>query len=199
MSIVYFIQSGNSGPIKIGVASSLNLRLRALQNGNPEKLRCLLTVPGGRDLEQTLHAAFRSTRVRLEWFKPDQRLQAVIEALRGNSAEQALSLARSLAALAKRHEAETVAAAVKRAAAIEKLVPGMVARVVGSHGADKVGEVMGFGARSARNAAQGRTIPKGSALFNLLLLDGGALDEAFALTGFRPVALTARIARAGVA
>lgn len=79
-SRVYFIQSGGAqGPIKIGRAEDVDARLRELQTGNPQKLTLLATMRGGRAAERTLHARFRTSRIRGEWFVPSPELLEVIE------------------------------------------------------------------------------------------------------------------------
>lgn len=80
-SWVYFVQQGDNGPIKIGYTKRKGLRLTALQNGNPERLRMVCAVPGGRALEYVLHKAFRGARLVGEWFTPTPRLVALMKEL----------------------------------------------------------------------------------------------------------------------
>lgn len=70
MSIVYFIQQGTDGPIKIGITTNLDNRLRTFQTASPVRLRVLRTEPGGRKRELQLHRRFRSHRMEGEWFQP---------------------------------------------------------------------------------------------------------------------------------
>jgi len=68
---VYFIQSGERGPIKIGAAANPFARLRELQTGNPYQLRLLLAEDAGCHawaLERALHRRFASSRLGGEWF-----------------------------------------------------------------------------------------------------------------------------------
>lgn len=68
---VYFIQSGTTGPIKIGYsAGPPGRRLAALQTGHPEPLRLLATIEGGRETEINLHRRFAAHRKTGEWFEP---------------------------------------------------------------------------------------------------------------------------------
>lgn len=72
--LVYFIQSGKKGAIKIGRTKNLAKRLERLQCGNPFELRVLATIPCGSEeecigLEARLHRFFRKSRIRGEWFK----------------------------------------------------------------------------------------------------------------------------------
>lgn len=73
---VYFIQSGLSGPIKIGVTSgSAYSRLTSLQTGSPETLYLVGVVKGwGAKEESRIHSAFESYRLRGEWFRADTEL-----------------------------------------------------------------------------------------------------------------------------
>lgn len=81
--MIYFIQKGESGSIKIGYTrsderSSIDSRLRTLQVGSDEPLNLLAAVPGGPALERKLHSAFASGRLTGEWFRPSRELLRVI-------------------------------------------------------------------------------------------------------------------------
>ena len=69
--VVYFVQSGPRGPIKIGVAEDIKKRVATLQIGNPVPLVVMATVPGGFELERELHARFLCGRIAFEWFERD--------------------------------------------------------------------------------------------------------------------------------
>lgn len=77
--IVYLVQAGDSGPIKIGhtLAERLDQRLGELQTGSPQRLRLLATLPGGKSREAELHRKFQSNRISGEWFKPTPELLAL--------------------------------------------------------------------------------------------------------------------------
>jgi len=78
---VYFIQSGDDGPVKIGLAQNPRNRLAGLQTSHPVKLKLLAFIlQGGRDLEKSLHARFRSSRLNGEWFTLTPALQEIIDA-----------------------------------------------------------------------------------------------------------------------
>jgi predicted GIY-YIG superfamily endonuclease len=69
---VYFIQSGY-GAIKVGVAKNPESRMANMQTSIPKALRLLAKFPmpdrqTARNLEQDLHKAFASERIRGEWF-----------------------------------------------------------------------------------------------------------------------------------
>ncbi len=76
---VYFVRSGEAGPIKIGWAVSVRKRLALLQTGNPETLRVLAVAPGDAELEALLHLRFDALRVRGEWFRPGPELLATAQ------------------------------------------------------------------------------------------------------------------------
>ena len=80
---IYFIQSGDGGPIKIGWTGGLGLRLWALQVGNPEQLRVLASYAAGRDEELRLHDRFRHLHIRGEWHHPGLDLLAFISTIAG--------------------------------------------------------------------------------------------------------------------
>ena len=73
--MIYFIQQGTDGPIKIGYTnSSVESRLANLQTANCEKLHLLATATGEQRDEAMLHARFADERLNGEWFKPSTRL-----------------------------------------------------------------------------------------------------------------------------
>jgi hypothetical protein len=69
--MIYFIQSGQYGPIKIGYTDNLEKRLRSLQTGNHDDLRLIYSMPGERDDEKALHTKFAKHHIRGEWFRSD--------------------------------------------------------------------------------------------------------------------------------
>lgn len=83
---VYVIAEADDGPVKIGVAKDPISRLRAMQTGNPRRLRLEYVLLGDKTLERRLHEywepwAIRSSRNSkkadtapgTEWFKPEVR------------------------------------------------------------------------------------------------------------------------------
>lgn len=81
-SIVYLIQGVSGGPIKIGLTTDLDARLKALTYHEP--LRVLATVPGVRADEMALHKRFAHCRVHGEWFEPTDDLMEFIENARSD-------------------------------------------------------------------------------------------------------------------
>ena len=67
-SHVYFIQSHQGGPIKIGLARDVRLRLAALQTAHPYRLRVIGTIRGGRNVERRVHDSLSQRRMSGEWF-----------------------------------------------------------------------------------------------------------------------------------
>jgi len=72
--IIYFIQQGKDGPIKIGITDDLKSRVSSLQTANPYKLHLLYSEklqPGLAEKEEAhLHWVFKGIRLRGEWFRP---------------------------------------------------------------------------------------------------------------------------------
>jgi hypothetical protein len=68
--IVYFIQAGARGPIKIGLTSDVRRRLFSLQTASPQPLRLLGGIPGGQGLERALHRELAAHHIKGEWFRP---------------------------------------------------------------------------------------------------------------------------------
>jgi len=79
-AVVYFIQSGEDGPIKIGWTSTGNPwgRCAALQTGSPEELEVVGFFVGPQSEERRLHEKFAEHRIRGEWFAPVHDLKVEI-------------------------------------------------------------------------------------------------------------------------
>lgn len=90
---VYFIQQGESGPIKIGIAGNVEKRKTNLQISNPYTLKTLLVIPHktktlAENSEQYLHWLFRKSRMLGEWFKPDPFLTEGIDRVKNLPASE---------------------------------------------------------------------------------------------------------------
>lgn len=83
--VVYFIQAGMDGPIKIGFARDPWKRLEELQPGNPYALYLRATLPGGRRTEAKLHQRFAHLRLVGEWFEPEQEISDLMTRIREKS------------------------------------------------------------------------------------------------------------------
>jgi hypothetical protein len=67
-TFIYFVQSGENGPIKIGFSNRPDRRLPELQTGNPRELVLRHVIPGDTSVERQLHTRFEPARIRGEWF-----------------------------------------------------------------------------------------------------------------------------------
>jgi Meiotically up-regulated gene 113 len=67
-TFIYFIQSGEHGPIKIGYSNKPARRVPELQTGNPDELLLRHIIPGDLMVERKLHERFEPARIRGEWF-----------------------------------------------------------------------------------------------------------------------------------
>ena len=65
---IYFIQAGDGGPVKIGVASDVQRRLSAFRTASAESLFLRALYEGDREAERRLHGRFANQRVAREWF-----------------------------------------------------------------------------------------------------------------------------------
>lgn len=75
--MIYFVQSNNSGPIKIGYTKnkySVHKRLGSIQVGSSEPLKLLGLINGSRKDEQLLHKKFHVYQLHGEWFQPSKTL-----------------------------------------------------------------------------------------------------------------------------
>jgi hypothetical protein len=71
---IYFIQQGDSGPIKIGFSTRPKERLRTLQTAHTDKLNMLHCELGSEADEARLHRKFSNIHIKGEWFKADDSL-----------------------------------------------------------------------------------------------------------------------------
>jgi len=71
---VYFMQDGAEGPIKIGIGVVPRQRRSGVQTGNPRPVRLIGSIPGGKQLEDQLHARFDHLHIQGEWYQPAQEL-----------------------------------------------------------------------------------------------------------------------------
>jgi hypothetical protein len=77
---VYFIQSVNGGPIKIGKSDDVKRRILDMQTANPFRLRLLLVLSDDKATEKEMHDAFIDLRIDGgEWFRPETELLDFIE------------------------------------------------------------------------------------------------------------------------
>ena len=70
--MIYYLQSGLKGPIKIGYSENPPKRKSHLQTGNPERLRLIFSTAGNKYFEKKIHERFDHLRIRRdgEWFRP---------------------------------------------------------------------------------------------------------------------------------
>ena len=72
---VYFVQSGVSGPVKVGMTNNTAKRIESLQIGNHQKLHLIgkiatETKADSRLIEKQIHRANSNIRLLGEWFQP---------------------------------------------------------------------------------------------------------------------------------
>jgi len=119
-SIVYFVAIGKH--IKIGVTTNLDKRLKAFLT-SATQVEVLLTIPGDRALEQSLHEKLAECRIERELFHREWRVLQFIHWCQHGSLEQAMEfLDRSDPAARARQKAEdhTRRVAEKRKTKAEK-------------------------------------------------------------------------------
>ena len=69
--MIYFIQEGRSGNIKIGYSQDVSSRLRKLQTANSSQLAILGVVEGSPKEEAEIQGKFSKFQIRGEWHVPD--------------------------------------------------------------------------------------------------------------------------------
>ena len=67
---VYFVQAGENGPVKVGVAVDVERRMGELQCANFLPLTLLKTIKGTADHEFRIHCRLLNFCIRGEWFHP---------------------------------------------------------------------------------------------------------------------------------
>ena len=77
-SWVYFIQVGQSGPVKVGHSKDPRSRFSSIQVGNHERLRLLCLMRGGEPVERSLHEWLKPEALGGEWFRPSARLRSIV-------------------------------------------------------------------------------------------------------------------------
>lgn len=85
-NVIYFIQCGTEGPIKIGYSAKLRTRFADLQMAHHEQLYLLAWVEADQSLERVLHQRFAKIRIRGEWFKPHHPVKDFIRRLLADDA-----------------------------------------------------------------------------------------------------------------
>lgn len=78
-NMIYFIQQGEDGPIKIGKTTDINRRLKELQTGTPNKLHLVGLINEDNLSERDFHSAFSHLHITSEWYKPGEDLLSFIE------------------------------------------------------------------------------------------------------------------------
>lgn len=78
---VYFLQQIIGGPVKIGVSYDVERRLDTLAVWSPHPLKLLAAAPGDKYLERNVQDCFADCHYHNEWFHPNPRLMAAIEAI----------------------------------------------------------------------------------------------------------------------
>lgn len=80
---IYFVKPiGMPGPIKIGSTGNLTDRFASLVGASPIDLELLVTIPGSYELEANIHDCLGRAHIRHEWFAPEPRILALIDALK---------------------------------------------------------------------------------------------------------------------
>lgn len=80
-NVIYFLQSGSDGPIKIGRTSNLPYRIKWLQTSHHEPLRLLGALEAPASEEKRLHALFVADKARGEWFRPSEAIKKYVASL----------------------------------------------------------------------------------------------------------------------
>lgn len=77
--MIYFVQDGEDGPIKIGYSDDVVRRIAELSIGAHRELRVLLVISGEIEQEKQLHDRFSFAHKKGEWFWPVNELLSFID------------------------------------------------------------------------------------------------------------------------
>lgn len=82
--MIYFIQAGENGPIKIGRSEDPQKRLEQLQVGNHQKLSIIWICENEQyeddcEFESILHDIFKEYKLRGEWFRWCKQVEKYID------------------------------------------------------------------------------------------------------------------------
>ena len=77
---VYFLQQGETGPIKIGFTTKLKHRFAVIRSSNIY-VSVLGVMPGGRKEERQIHKRFKEHRIEGEWFYPVDEIVQLAKSL----------------------------------------------------------------------------------------------------------------------
>lgn len=148
--MIYFVESGPDGPIKIGFAEvDVAARIGTLQVGNPVRLNLLHVCDGDRLLEKQLHGVLRHSRMRGEWFRPTPHVKEVLAA-----------------ALAG--EDMVIAAKPREFPDFAKWMAEGIARMAKLVGPTKLALIVGVTPKTIHNWAKQKAAPPGDQFFYLL-------------------------------
>lgn len=78
---VYFIRAKTGGPVKIGFATDVDDRLRALQTSHHSELELVNAIGGSYADENALHERFKAYRLKGEWFRLTGALKRYLDKL----------------------------------------------------------------------------------------------------------------------
>jgi hypothetical protein len=85
--MIYAIQVGDDGPVKIGRAKNPASRMYELQIASPFRLKLLAECNWHDQNEEILHHHLRESYIRGEWFEPSEDVLEVVSLMRGNDFE----------------------------------------------------------------------------------------------------------------
>lgn len=178
--MLYFIRMGSMPFVKIGVASNIGKRLKALQCASPLPLTIVGSVRGSFSEEAICHKILAKSRLLNEWFEANSALLLLDQLSAADNVRKALEeLWQEEADRIRRQQLSDIAARTLLATVLEGLCE--------AHGASRVATVVGCDPKTIRNARKGVGTLGIARTFNLLDVSPHALDDLFAAKGFAVV------------
>jgi excisionase family DNA binding protein len=182
--VVFFVQSGHHGPIKVGKTCFLRVRCMAMQDGSPEVLRLLGVVAfqhadNAFVLEQQLRGDHQPQHLRDGWFSPSPELLSFID---------------SHATVVEQPSTPTPASPSEtNATAREHDIGPGGQRLLNAR---EVGRLLGIPARAVQRLARESKLPCVRIGERLIRFDADALEEYIRMPDFDQAVMAMRARRA---
>jgi hypothetical protein len=184
--MIYFLQSGIDGPIKIGTTAGKS-RVKELQTYCPYPARLIATIDGGRSIERRIHLALRGDRSNGEWFKPTNQVVRLAFAAQ-QSSEDAIAC---LTELEQERLAETEAL-VSFEQLVRLLLAASLEKLVQEHSVGAVAKAICLSDDALLKLRKGVGSTSASRLYSLKQIYPDALRAMDALLFDAPLSTTVR-------
>lgn len=149
--MIYFVQAGDGGPIKVGFTNNIERRFSSATTDNPADLKILGVCSGTSRYEKALHARFHAHHVRGEWFADCSEIREFIGKNCTAHAVPAGSQKKRLSPITADHKT------------FQKIVADEFQTIISGdpRTARELAELIGVSYRTIENYRLGETVPSG--------------------------------------